>query len=71
MCKQALRASLEKAGIEDLLVGGYNKKGIDITKIQCDYYDYIKSGTPKFFGEYMNQYSWAEETCAMLLLGKN
>jgi hypothetical protein len=38
--------------------------------MQCDYIDYVKNGTPKFLGEYMKQYSWAEETCAMLQWGK-
>jgi hypothetical protein len=23
-------------------------------------------GKPKFYGEYMTQYSWAESTCALL-----
>ena len=39
---------------------------IDTTLIKCDYYSYLESGKPEFFGEYMAQYSWAEETCAML-----
>lgn len=68
--QQALRASLEKAGIEDLLVGGYNKKGIDITKIQCDYYDALegkKGALDSFKGDYLCGYSWAETSNAFLI----
>ena len=39
---------------------------IDTSKVICDYYEYLKVGKPQFYGEYMSQYSWAEETCAML-----
>lgn len=35
-------------------------------KIECDYFNYIKTGKPEFYGEYMVQYSWAEETCGLL-----
>ena len=31
------------------------------------YISYLETGKPEFHGEYMTQYSWAEETCAMLL----
>ena len=39
---------------------------IDPEKIRCDYFSYLETGSPEFRGEYMKQYSWAEETCAML-----
>ena len=39
---------------------------LDIDKIDCDYYAYLKNGKPEFYGEYMIQYSWAEETCGLL-----
>ena len=39
---------------------------VDTAKMSCDYFDYLKDGTPRFLGEYMKQYSWAEDTCAML-----
>ena len=35
-------------------------------KIQCDYLTHLETGKPEFHGEYMMQYSWAEETCAIL-----
>ena len=40
---------------------------IDTNLIKCDYVSFLETGKPKFLGEYMTQYSWAEETCAMLL----
>ena len=39
---------------------------IDTNLIKCDYLSFLETGEPKFYGEYMTQYSWAEETCAML-----
>ena len=67
---QALKASLKKAGIEDLLVDGYNKKGIDVTKIQCDYYDALegkRGAFDAFQGDYLCCYSWAEMSNAYLI----
>ena len=43
---------------------------IDTSLIKCDYLSYIESGKPEFYGEYMAQFSWADETCAMLLSNK-
>lgn len=65
-----LKNTLKTIGMEELLGHQTPYYRIDTAKIQCDYIDYIKNGTPGFFGEYMKQYSWAEETCAMLQLGK-
>lgn len=39
---------------------------IDTNFVNCDYFNYLVNGKPKFFGEYMTQYSWAESTCALL-----
>ena len=39
---------------------------INTDVVKCDYFDYLKTGKPKFYGEYMSQYSWAESTCALL-----
>jgi hypothetical protein len=43
---------------------------VDINLIRCDYIDFLEIGKPPFRGEYMSQYSWAEETCAMLQFKK-
>ncbi len=39
---------------------------IDMRLVNCDYVSFLENGSPNFYGEYMAQYSWAEETCAML-----
>jgi len=39
---------------------------VDTSLIKCDYFSYLESGKPEFLGEYMAQFSWAEETCANL-----
>ena len=39
---------------------------IDTSLIKCDYFSYLETGKPEFLGEYMTQFSWAEETCASL-----
>ena len=61
-----LRTTLSAIGEEELLL----KKGyfysFDSRKVSCDFYEYMQTGKPKFYGEYMTQYSWAEETTAML-----
>lgn len=64
-----LRTTLESVGEGEVFVkDGYNYY-IDAAKIECDYYRYL-AGDPlarkKFQGEYMLQYSWAEETAARL-----
>ena len=43
---------------------------IDTNLIKCDYISYLETGKPGFYGEYMTQYSWAEETCAWLQFKK-
>ena len=39
---------------------------IDTNLLKCDYFSYLETGKPEFLGEYMSQFSWAEETCANL-----
>ena len=43
---------------------------IDPKLVKCDYLSFLETGKPKFYGEYMTQYSWAEATCAMLQFKK-
>ena len=43
---------------------------IDTDLVRCDYFGFLEAGKPEFHGEYMTQYSWAEETCAMLQFKK-
>ncbi len=62
--------TFKKYGQGDVIIRRRGIVGIDPTKIDCDYYDLLRSKTPKqsgFSGEYMAQYSWGEVTLGKLL----
>ena len=61
-----LRQSLETVGAEEIFERNNYFYSINPEKLECDYYSYLKNGKPEFRGEYMSQYSWAEETCGLL-----
>ena len=65
-----LKNTLKSVGAENVL---YHEKpcySVDTSMIKCDYISYLETGKPEFHGEYMTQYSWAEETCALLIYKK-
>ena len=62
-----LKNTLKAVGAESVLCHETPCYRVDTSLIKCDYISYIETGKPEFYGEYMTQYSWAEETCAMLL----
>ena len=57
-----LRQTLETVGAEEVFERNNYLYSINPEKIDCDYFNFLKNGKPEFFGEYMYQYSWAEET---------
>jgi two-component SAPR family response regulator len=61
-----LKNTLKEVGAEEVLQHETPYYRIDTNKIQCDYLSYLETGRPEFYGEYMMQYSWAEETGAAL-----
>ena len=61
-----LKNTLKTVGAENVLRHETPCYRIDTSLIQCDYLSYLETGKPEFRGEYMTQYSWAEDTCAML-----
>ena len=61
-----LRMSLESVGAEGVLERNNYFYSLIPEKLDCVYYAYLKTGMPEFRGEYMSQYSWAEETCGLL-----
>ena len=65
-----LKNTLKAVGAETVLCHETPCYSVDTRLIKCDYISYLESGKPEFHGEYMMQYSWAEETCAMLLFKK-
>ena len=62
-----LKNTLKSVGAEGVLCHETPCYRIDTNLIRCDYISYLETGKPEFHGEYMTQYSWAEDTCAMLL----
>ena len=61
-----LKNTLKCVGAENVLRHETPCYRVDTSMIQCDYLTYLETGKPEFLGEYMMQYSWAEDTCAML-----
>ena len=61
-----LKNTLKSVGAENVLRHETPCYRIDTNLIQCDYLTYLETGKPEFHGEYMMQYSWAEDTCAAL-----
>ena len=65
-----LKNTLKTVGAESILCHDTPYYRIDTNLLKCDYFNYLETGKPEFHGEYMSQYSWAEETCAMLQFKK-
>ena len=65
-----LKNTLKSVGAEAVLCHETPCYRVDTALIKCDYISYLETGKPEFHGEYMSQYSWAEETCAMLQFKK-
>ena len=61
-----LKNTLKMVRAEDVFQHETPYYRMDTNLVQCDYISFLKTGKPAFYGEYMTQYSWAEETCAML-----
>lgn len=63
-----LLKTLEKIGCGDAVNHRYGLLWVVPEKVDCDYFSFLRN--PKrgvFHGEYMSQFSWAEETLAILL----
>ena len=61
-----LKNTLKSVGAESVLCHETPCYRVDTSLIKCDYISYLETGKPEFHGEYMMQYSWAEDTGAML-----
>ena len=61
-----LKNTLKAVGAENVLRHETPCYRVDTSLMQCDYFTYLETGKPEFRGEYMAQYSWAEETCGIL-----
>ena len=59
----SLTATLKALGVETVLQRNYGAIKLDISKVACDWYEYLvnkEENSPKYKGEFMKQYSWAE-----------
>ena len=64
-----IKHSLAKLDIQNFFIAEYNNFRINPEIIRCDYYDFLsgdEKAIKKFTGEFMNQYSWAEEAVGFL-----
>ncbi|MBQ2249120.1 MAG: response regulator [Clostridia bacterium] len=61
-----LKNTLKTVGAEGVLCHETPCYRVDTRLLKCDYFSHLETGKPEFHGEYMTQYSWAEDTCAML-----
>ncbi|MEG2733000.1 MAG: response regulator [Clostridium sp.] len=65
-----MRNTLQIVGCSDILRKEHNSTAVNTEMLFCDYYEFLKKNDQyirSFTGEYMAQYSWAEETAAFLL----
>ena len=65
-----LKKTLKMIRAEEVLQHDTPFYRIDTDLVKCDYFCFLETGKPEFYGEYMTQYSWAEETCALLQFKK-
>ena len=65
-----LKNTLKSVGAEAVLCHETPCYRVDTNMIKCDYITHLETGKPEFRGEYMMQYSWAEQTCALLQFKK-
>lgn len=59
-----LSRTLAEVGESDVFARAHNSYAIIPDKLECDYYDYLNNvpyAVRAYQGEYMQQYSWAEE----------
>lgn len=64
-----LRGALASVGMEDVLIRGRNQWAVRTKMLDCDYYRMLAGDADAieaYQGEYMKQYSWAEETAGKL-----
>ena len=69
-CIADMKEALHAVGADDVLIKGWDSYAVDTSLIECDYYDWEKNepyAIHSFHGEYMAQYSWAEETLAYIM----
>ena len=69
MTLEGMQKELKENNIEHILVSARGIKRVNTSEFRCDFYDLVdgdEKAAEKFFGEYMLEYSWAEERMALL-----
>ncbi|MBE5794722.1 MAG: hypothetical protein E7323_08615 [Clostridiales bacterium] len=64
-----LSAILEEAGVGDIIGSNNNKRYLHMNKVSCDLYQILagnKQMQKRYVGQYMQEYSWAEDRNAQL-----
>ena len=66
--RRDLQVTLDEAGCGDVLVKQWGKLAVQPQTFDCDYYDWREGRREglSYHGEYMTQYSWSEDTNALL-----
>ncbi len=64
-----IKHTLNELEIQNFFIAEYNNFRINPEVIKCDYYDFLDgepSAIKSFAGEFMSQFSWAEEAVGFL-----
>lgn len=64
-----IKQTFQKLNIQNFFIAEYNNFRINPEIVKCDYYDFLsgdEAAMNSFAGEFMSQYSWAEETAGFL-----
>lgn len=61
-----LISTFQQLGVEEVLTFQRGQLGVRRDMLDCDYYEYLSGRRELFRGEYMSQYSFGEETLALL-----
>ena len=64
-----IKHSLSELEIQQFFIAEYNNFRINPDVIKCDYYDFLAGDSQakkNFAGEFMSQYSWAEDVTGFL-----
>lgn len=62
-----LKNTFENLNLSEALIRSGANIGVNVGRIDCDYYDFLEGQKDLFYGEYMSQYSFAEKTLGWLL----
>jgi len=64
-----IKHTFKELGIQDFFISEYNNFRINPEIIKCDYYDFLngdQAAIKSFMGEFLSQYSWAEDVAGLL-----